>query len=93
MGGGPIAAIPTLLSIGSKLFGVTGAQAAGVPGGGSSAVSPFTAALMGGQSAGGAPVPPGGMLDPNVMNVKRLAIMTPHRRPILTPHFGEAFAR
>jgi hypothetical protein len=25
--------------------------------------------------------------------VKRLAIMTPHRRPILTPHFGEAFAR
>jgi hypothetical protein len=24
--------------------------------------------------------------------VKRLAIMTPHRRPILTPHFGEAFA-
>jgi hypothetical protein len=66
MGGG-LEAIPMALSLGSKLFGVTGAQAAGVPGGGSSAVSPFTAALMGGQGAGGAPVPPGSMLDPNVM--------------------------
>jgi hypothetical protein len=30
--------------------------------------------------------------EASIRGVKRLAIMTPHRRPILTPHFGEAFA-
>jgi hypothetical protein len=65
MGAGA-AALPAVLSIGSKLFGATGAQAAGVPGGGSSAANPFTAGLMGGANKG-EPVPLGGMFDPNVM--------------------------
>jgi hypothetical protein len=64
MGGGPLMAIPALLSTGMKLMG-GGAQAA--PAGGAAPASPFTAGLMGGPGMGGPqqPAPPPPMPERN----------------------------